>query len=82
MLETNEEYYLNAVWGLQILSSCVASVPTVAHAILGLEENSGLTIQQALFAKKLLDLIGTQDIFEMECPILQMRIASECLSVL
>ena len=85
--ESNQGHYQNAFLGLQILSSCIASAPTVAHAILGLEEanSSGLSsklVEGALYAKKVLDLSGSSDIFTTEGSILQMRIASGCLNVL
>ena len=85
--EPNQGHYQNAFLGLQILSSCIVSAPTVAHAILGLEEanSSGLSsklVEGALYAKKVLDLAGSRDIFATEGSILQMRIASGCLNVL
>jgi hypothetical protein len=85
--EPNQGHYQNAFLGLQIISSCIASAPTVAHAILGLGEDnrSGLSaklVEGALYAKKVLDLAGSRDIFATEGSILQMRMASGCLNVL
>ena len=81
----NDAAFLNAFLSLQIVSSCVAVAPTIADAILGLEQNSGLTnklIEGALYAPNVLDLEGSQDIFTTEGSIIQMRMAAGCLSVL
>jgi hypothetical protein len=81
----NDAVFLNAFLSLQIVSSCVAVAPTIADAILGLEQNSGLTnklIEGALYAPNVLDLKGSQEIFATEGSIIQMRMAAGCLSVL
>jgi hypothetical protein len=81
----NDAAFLNAFLSLQIVSSCVKVAPTIADAILGLEQNSGLTnklIEGALYAPNVLDLKGSQDIFATEGSIIQMRMAAGCLSVL
>ncbi|VEU44435.1 unnamed protein product [Pseudo-nitzschia multistriata] len=85
LAETNKQDFLNAFLGLQILSCCVASAPTVADVVLNLKESSGLVdklVEGALFAPGVLDLSGSQAIFSTEGSILRMRMAAGCASVL
>jgi len=81
----NDDAFLNTFLSFRILSSCVASAPTVADAILGLEENCGLTkvlVDGAMLAPKVLNLKGSQGIFTTEASILQIRMAAGCMDVL
>jgi len=83
--ETNQGYYQNAFLSLQLLSSGVSSAPTVAYAILGLDDASGISsklVKGALYAKKVLNLTGSAEVFATEGSILQMRMATGCINVL
>jgi len=83
--ENNRKDFLDAFLGLQIVSCCVSSAPTLADVVLGLEQGSNFAeklVEGALFAPEVLDLSGTQDIFSTEGSILRMRMAAGCVNVL
>lgn len=72
---------LNGLLSLRILCTCVETSPTVADAILHLETNRIVPnlIKAASTGR---DLLSSDHIFGSEESILQMRVASGCLSVL